>query len=340
MDKATQFFESDKNWKKVLQFATEYKVEELESAKVKLNEYLHKQVDFAEQNENEMIEILVEKQNAFVDEKYKEVEEKYNRLFKLRDADYNEACRVMDNSNSAKDYESASNKFKAIGDYLDSKSRSIECGQKCRKLEEEMRREHEEIRVIERRRKKKEVFIILAAIAVFYIVYSIIHNKITAENNEKLYNSAVEQYNDGQYQMAVENFVKLSGYEDSDYYVNIITEMLVDEARQTMIGKEFYGKYVADDRDDDKEVWVTISDENYCSVHVESISDDGDKFSHSQMQVPYEISGDNGVIYFIWTDCYLTSPDERFVVTIDGEDITLKTGNYLKGRGMEMNLEQ
>ncbi|MBQ6026746.1 MAG: toll/interleukin-1 receptor domain-containing protein [Lachnospiraceae bacterium] len=255
LSKCKQPFDANINYKKAVRFGSSEVANTLDGYINQINERIKKEQ--LTETYNRGIKTM---NNANDENKYKSAAKIFESIIGFQESDslykqciekaevcrkeaiYSSAKKKMETSHEISSYESAIELFSSILDWKDAKEQintcrncieKIKADQEIARQEKQRKLEEEEIarEKAEKRFKKISAFTIIVVVIV--LVFVIIWENVLYPNIK--YNDAVDLYDSGNYEDAIEAFKALDGYKDSRSQVLKCEDAICDEKYNTAI---------------------------------------------------------------------------------------------------------
>lgn len=127
--KMCEFWRQDKSIKRIYRFADEDLKRQMDLARSKIFAEMEHRISVAEQEAKDSIQQIQSGYSAYLDQAEEKVKVLHNRAIEQREADYQDACILMETAQSREEYEEAGDKFNLLLDYKDSQKRRDVCYQ-------------------------------------------------------------------------------------------------------------------------------------------------------------------------------------------------------------------
>ena len=316
---AMEKLNSDKLLSRAKRYAASDTVQRIYAAVKSFEQQLAARTQKAQAEEAENRQRKQAKYNAFLDVTEKEIIDLHEQRAAKQERDYQEACKLMADAETIRDYEHAATKLKSTGlkHYKDSAELVAQCREGISNLidQERQRKEEEKQRIeaekkayaekVERQRieskkaeaaRKQRLTLTLILVAILSVAGYFTYTRVIVPANS--YKEAKALYEAGQYEQAYAEFVKLKGYKDVDSLLEkdeyLIAAAAARKAAFTTIGNTVrFGTYEQDNNTaNGKEAieWVVLATEGDRSLLISKYALDCQQYNKYYTSVTWETS--------------------------------------------------
>ena len=213
---------NDRNLSRAFRYAKGDVARRLNSFKAQLFTSLDHKVEEAKEKENTSREEKKANYEAFLEKAEITAKEKYEQAQSQKETDYRSLCRRIAEAKTIEEFSDARNTLAfRLSNYKDSAEQGRRCGEEIARLEKEAAD-----KVAEKEKKKKKKNIAFAAIAVAILAIIIVLTTVVIPGNK--YKTAVELYENKQYEEAIPLFFELpKTYKNVSDYQDRVSRLVI-----------------------------------------------------------------------------------------------------------------
>ena len=201
-------FDSDRNLARAFRYAQGDSKQKLEALRKELNERLEQRVKAAEAEDKRALEKAKTDRASKLKDADKNVQECSRRAEQKREAEYQEACRMMADAKTSEECQAAAAAFLILNSFKDSKQLEAD----CRKKEQEII-EAEKVAREKQKKKRRKIGMTVGAVAVSAVIVVLLMTQLILPQLNYMRADALEKA--GKNEEALAAFLSIGDFRDS-----------------------------------------------------------------------------------------------------------------------------